>query len=109
MMCINCDITTGQKFYNEMTTFYNVSAKPIPNEETETDDDVYSIIKNLIDNIFNNMDTTNITRKRAVEIIKFMDEKGIFLVKGAIDQVAARMGVSRVTIYSYLDEAKGKR
>ena len=49
------------------------------------------------------------TRKKAVEIVKFMDEKGNFLVKGAIDQVAARMGVSKVTVYSYLDEAKGKK
>ena len=38
-----------------------------------------------------------------------MDEKGIFLVKGAMDKVAELMGVSRVTIYSYLDEARGKK
>ena len=38
-----------------------------------------------------------------------MDEKGIFLVKGAMDKVASMMGVSKVTIYSYLDEVKGKR
>ena len=48
-------------------------------------------------------------RKKCVELVKFMDEKGIFLVKGAIDKVAARLGVSKVTIYSYLDEAKGRR
>lgn len=37
-----------------------------------------------------------------------MDEKGVFLVKGAIDKVAASMGLSKVTIYSYLDEVRGK-
>ena len=51
----------------------------------------------------------SLSRKRCVELVKFMDEKGVFLVKGAIDKVAAVMGVSRVTIYSYLDSAKGKR
>lgn len=38
-----------------------------------------------------------------------MDEKGIFLVKGSIDKVANFMGVSKVTVYSYLDAIKGKR
>ena len=38
----------------------------------------------------------------------FMDDKGIFLVKGAIDKVAACMGLSKVTIYGYLDTVRGK-
>lgn len=71
--------------------------------------DIMAIIDELILKIIGTADVKNLTRKKSVEIIKFMDEKGIFLVKGAIDKVAAIMGVSRVTIYSYLDEVKGKR
>ena len=41
-------------------------------------------------------------------MIRFMDDKGIFLVKGAIDKVAACMGLSKVTIYGYLDTVRGK-
>ncbi len=109
MLCINVDITAGQQFYREMSAFYNVTQDEEFNEEVETDADVTSIINELINNILENADTENLTRKKAVEIVKFMDEKGIFLVKGAIDQVAARLGVSKVTVYSYLDEAKGKK
>ena len=109
MLCINCDITVGQQYYQELSSFYSVSPKALPDEEIETNADVSSIINDLINNIFLNADTTPMTRKKAVELVKFMDEKGIFLVKGAIDQIAARMGVSKVTIYSYLDEAKGKK
>lgn len=109
MLCINVDITAGQQFYKEMSAFYNITPGESISEEVETDADVTSIINDLINNVFENSDTTNMTRKKAVEIVKFMDEKGIFLVKGAIDQVAARMGVSKVTVYSYLDEAKGKK
>jgi predicted transcriptional regulator YheO len=39
----------------------------------------------------------------------FMYDKGIFLTKGSIDKVAERLQVSRVTIYSYLDEIKKKK
>ena len=35
-----------------------------------------------------------------------MDDKGVFLIKGAIDKVAERLNISKVTVYSYLDEIK---
>lgn len=38
-----------------------------------------------------------------------MDQRGVFLVKGAIDRVAEKLGISKVTVYSYLDEVRGKR
>lgn len=109
MLCINYDITLGQQFCQEMAAFCNVTPQAEPTQETDASADVHSIINNLISNIFAATDTTQMTRKKAVELVKFMDEKGIFLVKGAMDQVAARLGVSKVTVYSYLDEAKGKK
>ena len=38
-----------------------------------------------------------------------MDSRGVFLVKGAIDRVAEKLQISKVTVYSYLDEVRGKR
>jgi len=35
--------------------------------------------------------------------IRRLDEQGAFLLRGAVDEVAARMGVSKVTLYSYLN------
>lgn len=35
-----------------------------------------------------------------------MDDKGVFLIKGAIDKVAERLNISKVTVYSYLDKIK---
>ena len=49
------------------------------------------------------------TKQDNLEIIKFMDDKGIFLVKGAIDKVASCLGLSKVTIYGYLDIVRGKK
>ena len=49
-----------------------------------------------------------LTKQDNLEMIRFMDDKGIFLVKGAIDKVAACMGLSKVTIYGYLDTVRGK-
>ena len=34
-----------------------------------------------------------------------LDERGAFLIKKSVEQVAERLGVSRFTIYNYLDQA----
>ncbi len=39
-------------------------------------------------------------------MVKFLDEKGIFRVKGTIEMVADVLKVSKFTIYSYLDHIK---
>lgn len=35
--------------------------------------------------------------------VRALDEQGAFLLRGAVDRVARAMGVSRVTLYSYLN------
>ncbi len=35
--------------------------------------------------------------------VRRLDEQGAFLLRGAVDDVANRMGVSRVTLYTYLN------
>ena len=44
--------------------------------------------------------------ERKQEKLRFMAERGIFLVKGAVDLAAGRLGVNRVTIYGYLNEIR---
>ena len=46
------------------------------------------------------------TKERRIEVIRFMNERGIFLMKGALERVADRLGISKVTVYSYLDEVR---
>lgn len=38
--------------------------------------------------------------------VQQMQEKGIFLMKGGVEKAAAALGVTRYTIYNYLDELK---
>lgn len=108
MLCINYDITDYIQAQSKLNRFLCVETAA-QEEEKAVGQDVMAVIDELILNIVGTSDVKNLTRKRSVEIIKFMEDKGIFLVKGAVDKVAALMGVSKVTIYSYLDEAKGKR
>jgi len=44
-----------------------------------------------------------------VEVIRYLQKKRRFLVKGAIEKVAKRLNVSRYTLYNYLSEIKSEK
>jgi hypothetical protein len=43
------------------------------------------------------------SRAQKQAAVRMLDEQGVFLLRGAVDQVAKSMSVSRVTLYSYLN------
>lgn len=108
MLCINYDLTISYLIQEELASFLPQTFSEHPVVEEALEQDVLTIVDELIDNIIGVKDIGSLKRKQNLEIIRFMDEKGIFLVKGAIDKVAASMGLSKVTIYSYLDDVREK-
>lgn len=40
--------------------------------------------------------------------VRVLEERGAFLLRGAVDQVARSMNVSRVTLYSYINTLEGR-
>ena len=110
MLCVNCDLTTSYLLQDALNDFLPLSAsEAAAAEEEQQEQGVLSIVDELINNIIGTKAVGSLKRKDNLEMIRFMDEKGIFLVKGAIDKVAEAMGVSKVTIYSYLDDVREKR
>ncbi len=46
-------------------------------------------------------------RTQKQDAIRMLDEQGAFLLRKSIDDIADRMGVSRITIYNYLTHVRG--
>ncbi len=42
-------------------------------------------------------------RAEKQRVVRMMDDQGAFLLRGAVDDMARIMGVSRITIYNYLN------
>jgi hypothetical protein len=42
-------------------------------------------------------------RTEKQQVVRFLDERGAFLIRRAVEDVADRLGVTRFTIYNYLD------
>lgn len=41
-----------------------------------------------------------------LEAVRQMQDRGIFIVKGGIEKAAAALGVTRYTIYNYLEQIR---
>ncbi len=43
------------------------------------------------------------SREERQEVVRFLDERGVFMLRKGVETVADRLGVTRFTIYNYLD------
>jgi predicted transcriptional regulator YheO len=104
-LCINYDLEKFNNMKNFLEEFI-----PTEQEKIETTvepfDNVMEIVDDLIDTIIGNHQIEHLKRNDKIELIYFMDKKGLFLIKGAIEKVAEKLNISKVTVYSYLDEIK---
>jgi HTH domain len=48
-------------------------------------------------------DFTSLSREDKQRVVRLLDERGAFTMRRAVDQVADALGVSRITIYNYLN------
>ena len=110
-LCINIDTTKISQQIEWLQSLMPGSEENAAPAEVSQEEltHVSEIVTDLIDKIIGNKDMARLRRDEKLALIRFMDQRGIFLLKGAVDQVGSRMGISRVTVYSYIDEVRGKK
>jgi len=106
-LCVNYNLENVIHFKEFLDEFMAVEQEEKEKgEDVESMENVAEIADDLIDRMIAPYENEELKRKEKVKLIKFMDEKGIFLIKGSVDKVAEKLGISKVTVYSYLDEIK---
>lgn len=105
-LCINYDIT-------DFIAVRNVMTKLTTREESESKEEVFTsnvdelldvLMKEAVEQTGNSLETLEKDDKAAV--VRYLDAKGAFLIKKSVERVADFLGVSRFTIYNYLNEAQ---
>ena len=110
-ICINYDLTEHSMFHKVMDEFCTTvdldkekSEKGIENFTSDVNEVLKNIIQEAVEKI--GKPISLMQKEDKLMVAKIADEKGAFLIKGAITQLAKEINVSRFTIYNYLEEIK---
>lgn len=109
-ICINWDVTPlrlARNLLDEMSRTAEAdgeeaAAEPQPQDVSQT-------LEQLIQNIISEYGSPNsLGKEERLRIVQFLEGRGAFLIRGAMDRVAEALGVSRYSIYKYLEELRGQ-
>jgi len=109
--CINYDLTEHIMFgkvIEELCTTIDLdkrgSKEGFENFSSDINEVLRDTIRKAIDEV--GIPVSLMKKSDKLLVVKIVDEKGGFLIRGSVNQLAAEMNVSRYTIYNYLDELK---
>ncbi len=118
-LCVNLDVSDLLKMrsvIDALTTSVGMVSNPVVDppalvtiHETfpKTVEDVMA--ETVSEAIANVAVEPNLMHKRhKLEVVRLLEERGLFLVRDAVDYVARELKVTRFTIYNYLNELKEK-
>jgi len=110
--CLNLDLEPFLQARNLVEGL--VGGLPIESPEEEApirDQGMLTILQHIIRQTIDKVGVpvAEMDKGTKVRIVRFLDEREVFKIKGAVDDVAERLAVSRYTVYNYLDEARRSR
>lgn len=107
-LCINLDLTPLQSASNLISSLLPNSSVPSQGPRELVRPDINSVLDDMIAEAITTVGKPAPTMSKAerVEVLRLLEQRGAFHIKRAADIVARRLGVSRVTVYGYLDEVR---
>ncbi|API92089.1 PAS domain-containing protein [Virgibacillus pantothenticus] len=105
-LCMNYDISLLIELGGEIDQFINIQQEK---QTTETFfNSVQDVIHEMVDQVIfdHKKAPSEMIIDEKVDCVRILDEKGVFLIKGATEYVAHMLGVSKFTIYNYLHKVR---
>lgn len=116
-LCLNSDVSAllrAQDLLGALTAFaasgpFTDESSPAVPEHFPTD--VETLIESILKDAIQTVGVPLALMKKAhkVEVVRELEERGFFTIRDAADTAAARLGVSRYSIYNYLNEVQAQR
>ncbi|KUF14584.1 helix-turn-helix transcriptional regulator [Streptomyces silvensis] len=112
-VCVNLDITAVQQVGTLIGELAGVSVVPAELPTTTfgaAADVVDAVVNSAVDahQLEHSRPWSELGRAERVALFRGLDERGVFAVRRAVPQVAARLGISRASAYSYLAKARAQ-
>lgn len=109
-LCVNVDIGAIERIQRDVQSALAptiLPPLPAPRIEANIEDLIEEIIASAVDGAGAPVERMSKAEKTAA--VAMMHERGLFVIRGSVERVAARLGVTKFTIYNYLDEIGAKR
>jgi predicted transcriptional regulator YheO len=107
-LCINVDITDLRRVSDVLDGLVGSVAREQPPHPIGFFDDIDEVLGEVIEEIQTAVGRPldRLDRETRLEILRALDQRGVFSLQRSVPQVADRLGVSRPTIYSYLRQIR---
>lgn len=107
---INYDTSRMVMFQNELNDFLAVDSAA-SKESTRIPHDVNSLLDSLIERAVKEIGSpvAYMSREDKIRAIQFLDAHGAFLITKSGDKISNYFGISKYTMYSYLDKEKADK
>jgi len=111
-LCFNWDLTPWIAARNLLQEFCQVRYLDAAGSESQEAfvQDVEELLQDTIDQILSKerKPVTLLDKADRVRVVRALDERGVFLIKGAVEDVAKSLNVSRYSVYNYLEEVRAE-
>jgi predicted transcriptional regulator YheO len=107
-LCVNVDVSAVSRAHDLLGALAGLGAAPVEVPTTTFGNDIDSVVDALVDAHQSKQrgSWAELDRAERLELFGGLDTRGVFAVRGAVEQVAARLGISRASAYNYLSQAR---
>lgn len=119
-LCVNMDIEPYEKIkeiMNKLTfmsqTFENCSGEQNNNlKEVDVEEQLYTTVDDLLCTMIHDaiqdigISPQRMSSEEKINVVKHLDNKGAFQLKGAVSEISKALDVSEPTVYRYLNKIK---
>lgn len=104
-LCVNLDVTAASEAHALLGALAGIGGAPAELPVTTFGDDIDSVVDVILDT-HRHQPWGALDRAGRLELFRSLDGRGVFAVRRAVEQVAARLGISRASAYNYLSQAR---
>ncbi|HVZ43909.1 MAG TPA: PAS domain-containing protein [Ramlibacter sp.] len=109
-LCLNADLQGVEAAHALLSRM--LPSKAIATTQAKVDaPDMEALMHDIIEQAVRRYGkpVARMNKEEKTAAVESMFERGLFIVKGGVEKAAAALGVTRFTVYNYLDDVKSRR
>lgn len=110
-LCINVDLSPLQQARNMLAAILPATEQPVDAPKEHFGTDLVAVMDSMISDAIREIGrpVENMSRDDKITVLERLDQRGATQMRKSVEAIAKRLGISRVTAYSYLDEARARK